>query len=257
MQLAALERLKNRCHHVISVDIDSIFFKLAGNKDMHNIMNELEFRPDRTTDYGVSSPWASKKYPYRPHNGENGVSTFSLLFLIGSFWYFHVTRTSIKAWMSLNILKWDLTLAHWTQVSDRCPLGYLFFLQKEQYLWGLHSNRLLGFRVGHPDVPHIRVHSHGTAGVHIHDTAGVHIHDTAGVYIHDQFSTHPYGTASILLHRYIIIAALLGYTLVQHGYLSKILHVYLSLKLHTHQRHCMGTELPIHNTPLYSGYQQY
>ena len=57
--------------------------------------------------------------------GENGVSTFSLLFLVGSFWYFHVTRTSIKAWMSLNFLKWDLTLAHWTQVSDRCPLGYL------------------------------------------------------------------------------------------------------------------------------------
>ena len=123
-QLAALERLKNRCHHVISVDIDSIFFKLAGNKDMHNIMNEFEFRPDRTTDYGVSCPWASQKYPYRPHNGENGVSTFSLL--IGSFWYFHVTRTSIKAWMSLNFFKWDLTLAHWTQVSDRCPLGYLF-----------------------------------------------------------------------------------------------------------------------------------
>ena len=102
-----------------------IFFKLAGNKDMHNIMNEFEFRPDRTTDYGVSCPWASKKSPYRPYNGENGVSTFSLLFLIGSFWYFHVTRTSIKAWMSLNFLKWDLTLAHWTQVSDRCPLGYL------------------------------------------------------------------------------------------------------------------------------------
>ena len=125
-ELAALERLKNRCHHVISVDIDPIFFKLAGNKDMHNIMNEFEFRPDRTTDYGVSCPWASKKYPYRPYNGENCVSTFSLLFLIGSFWYFHITRTSIKAWMSLNFLKWDLTLAHWTQVSDRCPLGLLF-----------------------------------------------------------------------------------------------------------------------------------
>ena len=124
-ELAALERLKNRCHHIISIDIDPIFFKLAGNKDMHNIMNEFEFRPDRTTDYGVSCPWASKTYPYRPYNGENGVSTFSLLFLIGSFWYFHVTRTSIKAWMSLNFLKWDLTLAHWTQVSNRCPLGYL------------------------------------------------------------------------------------------------------------------------------------
>ena len=125
-ELAALERLKNLCHHVISVDIDPIFFKLAGNKNMHNIMNKFEFRLDWTTDYGVSCPWASKKYPYRPYNGENGVSTFSLLFLIGSFWYFHVTRTSIKAWMSLNFLKWDLTLAHWTQVSDRCPLGYLF-----------------------------------------------------------------------------------------------------------------------------------
>ena len=127
-ELAALECLKNRCHHVISVDIDPIFIKLAGNKDMHNIMNKFEFRPDRTTDYGVSCPWASKKYPYRPYNGENGVSTFSLLFLIESFWYFHVTRTSIKAWMSLNFLKWDLTLAHWTQVRDRCPLGYLFVL---------------------------------------------------------------------------------------------------------------------------------
>ena len=38
-ELAALERLKNRCHHVISFDIDPIFFKLAGNKDMHNIMS--------------------------------------------------------------------------------------------------------------------------------------------------------------------------------------------------------------------------
>ena len=49
MELAALELLENRCHHVIAVDIDLIFFKLAGNKYMHNIMNEFEFRPDRTT----------------------------------------------------------------------------------------------------------------------------------------------------------------------------------------------------------------
>ena len=27
--------------------------------------------------------------------------------------------------MSLSFLKWDLTLTHWTQVSDRCPMGYL------------------------------------------------------------------------------------------------------------------------------------
>ena len=56
MELAALERLKNRCHHFFSVAIDSILFKLAGNEDMHNILDEFEFRPDLTTDYGVSCP---------------------------------------------------------------------------------------------------------------------------------------------------------------------------------------------------------
>ena len=55
-ELAAVGCLKNRRHHIISIDIDPIFFKLAGNKDMHNIMNEFEFRPGRITDYGVSCP---------------------------------------------------------------------------------------------------------------------------------------------------------------------------------------------------------
>ena len=31
-------------------------------------------------------------------------------------------------WSDPFFFKWGLTLAHWTQVSDRCPLGYLFFL---------------------------------------------------------------------------------------------------------------------------------
>ena len=42
-----------------SVAIDPILFKLAGNKSMHNILDEFEFRPDLTTDNGVSCPWAS------------------------------------------------------------------------------------------------------------------------------------------------------------------------------------------------------
>ena len=54
LELAALERLKNRRHHFFSVGIDPILFKLAGNEDMHNILDEFEFRPDQTTDYGVS-----------------------------------------------------------------------------------------------------------------------------------------------------------------------------------------------------------
>ena len=56
MELGALERLKNRRHHLFSVAIDSIIFKLAGNEDMHNILDEFEFRPDLTNDYGVGCP---------------------------------------------------------------------------------------------------------------------------------------------------------------------------------------------------------
>ena len=56
MELAAIERVKNRRLHFFSVTIDPILFKLTGNEDMHNILDEFEFRPDRTTDYGVSCP---------------------------------------------------------------------------------------------------------------------------------------------------------------------------------------------------------
>ena len=48
---------------LVSVAVDPILFKLAGNEDMHNILDEFEFRPDLTTDYGVSCPWASEKIP--------------------------------------------------------------------------------------------------------------------------------------------------------------------------------------------------
>ena len=41
MELAALERVKNRRHHFFSVVIDPILFKLAGNEDMHNILDEF------------------------------------------------------------------------------------------------------------------------------------------------------------------------------------------------------------------------
>ena len=63
MELAALQGLKNRRHHFFSVAIDPILFKLTGNEDVHYILDEFEFRPDRTTDYGVSCPWASEKIP--------------------------------------------------------------------------------------------------------------------------------------------------------------------------------------------------
>ena len=43
-ELAALKRLKNRCHNVFSVDIDLIVFKPSGIEDGLNILDELNFR---------------------------------------------------------------------------------------------------------------------------------------------------------------------------------------------------------------------
>ena len=39
------------------------FLYLQVTEDMHKISDEFEFQPDRTTDYRVSCPWASKKFP--------------------------------------------------------------------------------------------------------------------------------------------------------------------------------------------------
>ena len=39
------------------------FYIFADNEDMYKIWDEFEFRPDRTTDYGFSCPWVSKKFP--------------------------------------------------------------------------------------------------------------------------------------------------------------------------------------------------
>ena len=36
--------------------VDQILFKLTGNEDMHNILDEFKFRPDPTIGYGVSCP---------------------------------------------------------------------------------------------------------------------------------------------------------------------------------------------------------
>ena len=36
--------------------IDPIHFKFIGNNDMHIILNEFKFRPDKTTNYGVICP---------------------------------------------------------------------------------------------------------------------------------------------------------------------------------------------------------
>ena len=51
------------CLHLFSVVFNPILFILAGNEDMHKILDEFEFQPDPTSDYRVSSPWILKNFP--------------------------------------------------------------------------------------------------------------------------------------------------------------------------------------------------
>ena len=48
--------VKKRCIHFFSAVFYPFLFILAGNHDMHESSEEFEFRPDWTTDCGVSCP---------------------------------------------------------------------------------------------------------------------------------------------------------------------------------------------------------
>ena len=54
---------ENDAPPLFSVVFDPIRFILAGNEDMHKILDKFEFWPDWTTDYGVSCLWGLKKFP--------------------------------------------------------------------------------------------------------------------------------------------------------------------------------------------------
>ena len=53
-EFAALECLKTQCPHFLSGANEPILSKLADDEKMHNILDELEFRADWTTDNRVS-----------------------------------------------------------------------------------------------------------------------------------------------------------------------------------------------------------
>ena len=63
---------------------------------MHESLDEFKFRPDTDTNTRVICPCASEKLLY------NVVSTLAPSFLIRSFSYLQVTRTSITSQMSLK-----------------------------------------------------------------------------------------------------------------------------------------------------------
>ena len=74
--------------------MNSIFIKLTGNKDRHQILDGFEFRPNLTSHFGVTCPWAVK---------ENDVSRFSQSPLIRYLSNLQLKRTGIKARKSSNL----------------------------------------------------------------------------------------------------------------------------------------------------------
>ena len=113
---------------------DLILFILAGNEDMHKISDEFEFWPDRTTDYGVSSLWASKKNSHRLTMGKCCLHASWFIFdrtiikVAG-------TRTGIKARTSLisgriRLLTLELLALEWRK----------FYTFELEYLWGQLAN---------------------------------------------------------------------------------------------------------------------
>ena len=72
----------------------SIILILPGNEDMHESLNEFKFRPDTTANTRVICPCASEKLLYTV------VKTLAHSFLIESFSFLQVTRTTMKSWAS-------------------------------------------------------------------------------------------------------------------------------------------------------------
>ena len=113
-----------------SVVFHPILFILANNKDMNKISDELEFWSDRTTDYGVSCPWASKKFPIDLLWGKCCLHASSFIFdwiIIKLL----ITWTGIKAWTNLisgwiRPLTLELLALEWRK----------FYTFELEYLWG-------------------------------------------------------------------------------------------------------------------------
>ena len=129
MALAALERLKTRHHHFLahlsrrltrwaysiamvrrpSVLVHTLkpvyLWSQLANLDQILCVASLEWGKGCIRFWGrldQNSGFHGNRKPPLAYNGKNDVSTFSRLFLIGSFLYLQVTRTCIKSRTSSN-----------------------------------------------------------------------------------------------------------------------------------------------------------
>ena len=123
--LAALERLKishrlitgKWWFHASSFLFDRIIIKIAGNQDRHKSSVEFGFGPNQTTHFGVTCSWVTKI---------SHLLTLSLWSQLANLEHI-LCVASLGLWKGCIRFWGRLTLAHWAQVSYRCPLGYLCF----------------------------------------------------------------------------------------------------------------------------------
>ena len=98
-------------------------------------MDELEFRSDMITDYGVICPWASEKYEFHQVSSAIFIQIFlihaddqnwhTILSVLIYFW----SLFQVQSYLPLGIVNYGVSKHHaGSHVSDRCPLGCLFNL---------------------------------------------------------------------------------------------------------------------------------
>ena len=159
-ELAALEfqKISHRlimgkwCLHASLFIFYQIIIKVAGNQDSHNSLDEFDFGPlvsmahlgesggsvveCRTPERAVrgSRPTAAMLCPWARHFTPQKYWLITQEAMAPSRYDWKIVDWDVKPQHNqptnhgpfMCFLKWDLTLVHWTQVSDRCPLGYLF-----------------------------------------------------------------------------------------------------------------------------------
>ena len=105
------------CLHASLFSFYRIIIKVAGNQDRHESSVKFDFGPNQATHFGVTCPWVTKISHFR---------TWISLKPVGQSWS-NFMCSIIGVGERLHKVLGQIDLAHWTQVSDRRPLGYLFF----------------------------------------------------------------------------------------------------------------------------------
>ena len=118
------------CLHASLFIFVRIIIKVAGNQGRHKSLVRFDFGPNQTTHFGVTCFEWRKFHTFEFEYLWNQLANLDQILCVASL-----------VWGKGCIRFWGrLTLAPWTQVSDRCPLGYLCIFLWFQKLMLLTQN---------------------------------------------------------------------------------------------------------------------